>query len=101
MQYFKLQSEFLKFEEWLNHLRSHENKDESSQVWASALYYLHSSMAYYFAIRSGNWHLRNACLPKLTELFFAYSRNKYEAYQNIKDLKGFPYEILDHFINGE
>ena len=28
--------------------------------------------------RSGNWLVRNSCLKVLTELFFAYSRDKYE-----------------------
>ena len=40
--------------------------------------YLHAYSAFYFSIRSGNWLLRNSCLKVLTELSFAYSRDKYE-----------------------
>lgn len=52
--------------------------DELTQYWAQMLWYLNDNEAYFFAVQSGNWKLRNSSLKKITELFFAYSHNKYE-----------------------
>ena len=57
----------------------------------------------FFAIRSGNWLLRNSCLKVLTELFFAYSRDKYEvlSINALADSYTYPKQVLDNFRNGE
>ncbi len=62
--------------------------------------YINAYLGYYFAFCSGNWDLRNDCLPKLAELFFAYShknmRNNiismstYERYQIISQMGNQP-----------
>ena len=60
-------------------------------------------IGFYFAVRSGNWELRNSSLRVLAELFFAYSRDKYEVLviNSISDSITYPKDILDHFLNGE
>ena len=79
------------------------DKDEILNFWARTYRYVNAYMGYYFAIRSGNFDLRNACLPILGELFFSYSRHKYEALicKHIQDLHSFPPAVLDVFRNGE
>ena len=64
---------------------------------------LHAYCGFYFAIRFGNWLLRNSCLKILTELFFAYSRDKYEVVgiNALTDSYTYPKEILEIFRNGQ
>ena len=52
---------------------STENKNVVARFWYQTLYFLNAYYGYFFSIRSGNYNLRNASLPALTELFFAYS----------------------------
>ena len=52
-------------------------KDEVSRFWAKFDQYFHAYAAYYFAICSGNWDLRNSALPKLAEMFIAYSHDDF------------------------
>ena len=56
-----------------------------------------------FAIRSGNWLLRNSCLKVLSVLFFAYSRDKYEvlSVNALADSYTYPKQVLENFKNGE
>ena len=91
------------FWEWVKETGSDENKDQISRFWATALIYLHTYVGYFFAIRSGNWMLRNSCLKLVTPLFFAFSHNKYEQLSTsaILDTYTFPKEIIDRFKNGE
>ena len=56
----------LQIENLVLSLKSDKNNDEISRFWSSTFEYVHAYMGYYFSIRSGNWNLRNACLPKLT-----------------------------------
>ena len=51
----------------------------------------------------GNWLLHNSCLKVLTELFFAYSRDKYEvlSINALADNYTYPKQVLDNFRNGE
>lgn len=67
------------------------------------LIYLHAYSGFYFSIRSGNWLLRNSCLKVLTELFFAYSRDKYEvlSISALSDSYKYPKEVIDFFMNGQ
>ena len=67
------------------------------------LVYLHAYTGFYFAIRSGNWGLRIATLKTLNELFFAYSRDKYEvlSINALADSYTYPDEVLEAFKNGE
>ena len=65
-----------KFWQWLDSLTANTNTNEVCGFWAQMLKYLHAYTGFYFAIKSGNWLLRNSCLKILTELFFAYSRDK-------------------------
>ena len=91
------------FEEFVDSLKDDCNSDEVSQFWAKNLDYLNAYLGYYFAIRSGNWNLRNACLPRLSELFFSYSHNKYEELvcRSMKDcMVGLPSEVLQSFMDG-
>ena len=78
-------------------------KDEILNFWARTYRYVNAYMGYYFSIRSGNFDLRNACLRILDELFFSYSRHKYQALicKHIQDLHSFPPAVLDVFRNGE
>ena len=77
--------------------------DEITQFWASMFRYLHAYVGMYISIRSGNFGFRNACLPKLTELFFAYSHGKYEelACQTINDVIQLPLDLKRKFYCGE
>ena len=56
------------FWEWVNKL-STSNNDQVCCFWSQMLIYLHAYVGFFFAIRSGNWLLRNSCLKVLTELF--------------------------------
>lgn len=58
------------FDAWLELLTSEANCNKPSRFWASMLQYLMAYIAFYIAVRSGNFSLRNACLPKFAELFF-------------------------------
>ena len=65
--------------------------------------YIHAYIGLYLAVRSGNWELRNSSLKLLAEMFFAYSRDKYEVLvvNSLADSITYPKEIIDHFLNGE
>ena len=91
------------FEKFLDALQNEKNSDEVSRFWASTFSYLCAYLGYFMAIRSGNWQLRNSCLPKLSELFFAYSHNKYEELvcKSMKDCMKLPTEVLGAFLRGE
>ena len=91
------------FDVWCESLKSSENKNETSRFWAQMFDLLNAYMAYYFSIRSGNWNLRMASLPKLGEMFFAYAHIKYEELicQHINDMFMAPSELLSHFKKGE
>ena len=77
--------------------------DEVRCFWSQILIYLHAYVGFYFVIRSGNWLLRNSCLKILTELFFAYSRDKYEvlSVNALADSYTYPKQVLENFKNGE
>jgi len=83
------------FEIFLKSLMADSNADEISRFWANSLDYLNAYLGYYISIRSGNWNLRNACLPKLSELFFAFSHNKYEELvcRSMKDCMRLPHDV--------
>lgn len=88
---------------FLKAFKDNDNKDDISKFWAGILEYLNAYIGYFFAMRSGNWHLRNACLPKLSELFFSFSHHKYEELvcQSMKDTMKLPSAVIAAFINGE
>jgi hypothetical protein len=88
---------------WLTQMMKDTNADEISRFWAQTLYFMNAYMSYYFAIWSGNYHLRNAALPILAELFCAYGHNKYEELvcETIKDVITMPDWITEHFLLGE
>ena len=77
--------------------------DEVTKFWSQSLLYLNYYMAYYFSVRTGNWGLRNGALPKLSEMFFTNSHNKYEelVFHSLKDSIGLPEEIRAKFEKGE
>lgn len=64
---------------------------------------LNAYVAYYFAIRSGNWQLRNESLKIITQLFFAYSHNKYECLcvNTICNSLTCPKEFAEYFKDGQ
>ena len=78
------------------------NTDQISSFWAKILHYLNVYVGYYFAIRSGNFTLRNACLPKLAELFFAYNHGNYQTLvcEHIADLHNLPDSVKNEFLRG-
>ena len=90
------------FWKWVHKL-TYSNDDEVCCFWSQMLLYLHAYVGFFFAIRSGNWLLRNSCLKVLTELFFAYSRDKYEvlSINALADSYTYPKQVLDNFRNGE
>lgn len=91
------------FEQWIKMHMASDNKDCLSRFWFQTLYFLNAYYGYFFAIRTGNYALRNACLPVLTELFSAYSHNKYEqlACETLYDNARASKTILSYFIKGE
>ena len=90
------------FWQWLNDL-SKQNKNSIYKFSSQILIYLHAYSGFYFSIMSGNWLLRNSCLKILTELFFAYSRDKYEviSVNALNDSYKYPQEVIDHFMKGQ
>ena len=80
-----------------------EDKNQVCRFWAQTLVYLHAYAGFYFAVRSGNWLLRNSCLKKITELFFAYSRDKYEvvSIKALADSYTYPKEMISQFEKGQ
>ena len=87
---------------WVKNLSS-GNEDQVCCFWSQMLSYLHAYVGFFFAIRSGNWLLHNSCLKVLTELFFAYSRDKYEvlSVNALADSYTYPKQVLDNFKNGQ
>ena len=93
----------MEFWEWVKNQMKTTNGDKLTQFWAQMLWYMTAYTAYLFAIRSSNWPLKNSCLKIITQLFFAYSHNKYEylSMSTIRDSLTCPDEFLKVFINGE
>ena len=79
-----------------------KGKNEVSQSWCNLLHFLMVYFAYYMAIRSGNWVLRNACIKQSCDLLFAYARDKYEvlAVQTLSDVLTYPTAIIQQFEQG-
>ena len=65
-------------------------------VHVDILHYL----GFYYAIRTRNWNLRNACLKKLSVLFHAFDKHNYLRMipYHLADLQTFPQEVLDFFF---
>ena len=84
-------------------LGDNTNTDEVSRFWSGLLKILNTYIGLYFAVRSGNFMLRNSCVKEIAALFFAYSRDKYEelTLTNLQDYFTFPQEILDKLMAGE
>ena len=87
---------------WLSKVSSKDNQDEISRFWASILPFMSSYVAYFVAIRSGNWALRNAAMMALSPLFFSYNHYKYEELVTtaILDSYTLPSDILSLFQQG-
>ena len=79
-----------------------EHEDQIASFWTCVLNYLNVYVAYYFSIRSGNFALRNACLPKLAEIFFAYNHGNYQTLvcEHILDLHRLPENVKREFSMG-
>ena len=92
-----------KFWEHVTSLMQDTNIDEVSRLWAELLKILNTYMGLYFAIRSGNFMLRNSCIKEIAPVFFAYSRDKYEelTLTNLQDYLTFPQELLDDLMDGK
>ena len=91
------------YSEFLETQQNIDNKDEISRFWVQMLVYLYGYCAYFFAIRSVNWALRNAALPMLEKLFFAFSHDKYEELVcgHLRDIMAMPTDIVTRFKEGE
>ena len=91
------------FWEFIAHLSEDSNHNRVSQFWAQMTYMINSYMGFFFAIRSGNFMLRNSCLKIMAPIFFAYSRNNYEelTLNTLTDSLTLPQYILDKFMHGE
>ncbi len=95
--------EHIQLKQWIDEKTRDSSGDEICNFWIKYLNLLFPYMGYHFAIRSGNFSLRNYCLSKLGHLFFSYSHFKYEALicDVIKDVKLLPPSIYEQFMNGE
>ena len=69
---------YKQFWSWLSQLASDSNKNNNTTFWSRMMPFLNGYIAYFTAVRSGNWVLRNSSLRALTPLFFAYNHYKYE-----------------------
>ena len=98
-----LSDESVSFEEHFTMNMSTENTNYVSRFWYQTLYFINSYNVYFFAIRSGNFDLRNACLPTIPELFCAYFHNKYEqlSCETLYDKVTANEILLTHFRKGE
>ena len=88
---------------WLKTYSECYPQNELSSFWSQILIYLHAYIGFYFAVRSGNWFLRNSCLRVISELYFAYARNKYEvlSINAIANTCTYPSELIHHFVHGQ
>ena len=88
---------------WIKIYHQQFPNDQLSCFWSKILVYLHAYVGFYFAVRSGNWFLRNSCLKVLSELYFAYARNKYEVLciSALASAFTYPTEVIHHFAHGE
>ena len=83
-----------------------QTEREKSDTFAFWDQFLHvdfmSYLAFYFAVRSRNWYLRNAALKKLSCLFHAFDRHNYLRMipHHLADLLQFPKEVLQYFEQG-
>ena len=62
---YRSNSEETEFWDWIASLRG-EDHNQVCRFWAQMLLYLHVYAGFYFAVRSGNWLLRNSCLKILS-----------------------------------
>ena len=90
------------FWDWLSKVASDMNEDRNSKFWSRMIPFLNGYFAYFVAIRSGNWLLRNPALKAVTPLFFAYNHYKYEelATTAIIDSLTIPEEVTAWFMKG-
>ena len=88
---------------WIKEYPNKYPQDQLSSFWCQMLMYLHAYTGFYFAVRSGNWFLRNYCLKVISELYFAYARNKYEvlSMSAIANALTYPTEVIHHFAHGQ
>ena len=89
-------------EEHLNALQDESNKNEISRFWSVMLHYINVYQALYFAIRSGNWNLRNAAIKQAIPIFAAFGHKKYVKLccDNIKEISTLPIDLLKQCLNG-
>lgn len=93
--------EFEIFWGWVEILQGNEH-NQVCRFWAQMLIYLHAYTGFYFAVRLGNWLLRNSYLKLLIELFIAYSRDKYEVVSTNAFADSYTYpEIIEEFRKGQ
>ena len=95
--------ENVSYDDFIKMKQHDDNLDEVSRFWANMLQYFHAYVAFYFSIRSGDWNLRNAALPQLAELFFAFSHDKYEELVcgHLLDIMSMPSDVKKQFEKGE
>ncbi len=91
------------FWKWISTVAADSNNDESSKFWSRMLPFFNGYFAYFIAVRSGNWVLRNSALRAFTPLFFAYNHYKYEELATfaIIDSLTLPEDVLVKFLKGE
>ena len=86
----------------LSTLGSDGNRNEVCRFWCLAFHYLNVYMAYYFAIRSGNWMLRNIAFKQAIPIFASFGHHKYVKLccDTIHRISNLPKEILQQCMNG-
>jgi hypothetical protein len=89
-------------EELMTALMDKGNMNDISRFWTQILHYLNVYMSLFFAIRTGNWHLRNTAVKQAMPIFAAFGHYKYIdlCVDNIREISQFPADIIQQCLEG-
>jgi len=90
-------------QQFKEYLQQRESENNTVKFWCEFLF--RTGVAYialYFAVRSGQWHLRMAAIKLMAAIFTAFDRTKYQQLipQHIRDMCNLPADVRANFEKG-